>query len=431
MSGPGFLPGTDDRNGYGRDLQLTPLDRAMLAGEEGPAVAMAMRLVAGLARAAGARRLLDITGAHVDSALCQGRASLDFAARLRDLGGRVRVPTTLNIGSVDLLHPGLVGGEESARRMGRETMRAFADMGCEPTWTCAPYQMVNRPARGEYVAWGESNAVVFANSALGARTPRFGDFADIAAALTGRAPEMGLYLDRNRRADVHYHLTGFSAESLASEELFAVLGFLIGYDAGAGVPVITGLEEASEDQLKVLGAAAASSGAVGMFHMVGVTPEAPDLATAAGPGLRREEVTPSRLSAARRALSTADGGELQAVNLGTPHYSARQVERLRRLLDGRAVHPRVTLYVNLGRDTLAELDAARELEEQGVVFVTDTCTYVTSILDEEVRLAMCDSAKWAYYAPANLGIEVAFASVSECVESAVAGRVIREGDRWS
>ena len=415
----------------GGDLELTPADRAMLAGEEGPAVAMAMRLLAGLARAAGARRLIDVTGTHVDSALCQGRASLDFAARLRDLGGRVRVPTTLNIGSVDLLHPGLTGGDEAVRRMGRETMRAYADMGGVPTWTCAPYQMVNRPARGEYVAWGESNAVAFANSVLGARTPRFGDFADIAAAVTGRAPEMGLYLDANRRADVHYHLSGFSDESLAGEELFAVLGFLIGSDTGAGVPVITGLERATEDQLKVLGAAAATSGAVGMFHVAGITPEAPDLAAAAGPRLRREEVTPARLSAARRALSTADGGEPQVVNLGTPHYSVGQVERLRRLLDGRAIHPRVTLYVNLGRDALAALDGARELKEQGVVFVTDTCTYVTSILDEGVRLAMCDSAKWAYYAPGNLGIEVVFGSTAECVESAVAGRVIRESDRWT
>ena len=415
----------------GGALQLTPPDRAMLSGEEGPAVAMAMRLVAGLARAAGARRLLDVTGAHVDSALCQGRASLDFAARLRDLGGRVRVPTTLNIGSVDLLHPGLTKGDEAARRMGRETMRAYADMGGVPTWTCAPYQMVNRPARGEYVAWGESNAVAFANSVLGARTPRFGDFADIAAAVTGRAPEMGLYLDRNRRADVRYHLSGFSGESLAGEELFAVLGFLIGSDAGAGVPVITGMERATEDQLKVLGAAAATSGAVGMFHVAGVTPEAPDLAAVAGPSLRREEVTPPRLSAARRALSTADGGEPQVINLGTPHYSVGQVERLRRLLDGREIHPRVTLYVNLGRDTLAAVDGVRELEEQGVVFVTDTCTYVTSILDEGVRLAMCDSAKWAYYAPGNLGIEVVFGSTEECAESAVAGRVIRDGDRWT
>ena len=413
-------------------LELSPRDREMLAGACGPAAAMSMRLLAGLARAAGARRLIDITGAHVDSALCQGRASLDFAARLRDLGGRVRVPTTLNIGAVDLLHPELVGGDEATRRMGREVMGAFVDMGCVPTWTCAPYQTVNRPALGEYVAWGESNAVVFANSVLGARTPRFGDFADIAAAVAGRAPEMGLYLDRNRRADVRYHLSGFSAEHLASEELFAVLGYLIGRDVGTGVPVITGVEQATEDQLKALGAAAAASGTVGMFHMAGITPEAPTWqAAAGGRSLRLVEVTPSRLAAARRALSTADGGALQVVNLGTPHYSARQVERLRDLLAGRPVHPQVALYVNLGRETLAGLSCAGELEESGVTFVTDTCTYVTSILDERARLAMCDSAKWAYYAPGNLGIEVVFGSAEECVESAVAGRVMREENPWS
>lgn len=412
-------------------LELSPGDREMLAGGRGPAAAMAMRLLTGLARAAGARRLIDITGAHVDSALCQGRASLDFAARLRDLGGRVRVPTTLNIGTVDLLHPELVGGEEETRRMGREVMGAFVDMGCVPTWTCAPYQTVNRPALGEYVAWGESNAVVFANSVLGARTPRFGDFADIAAAVTARAPEMGLYLDRNRRANVRYHLSGFSAEHLAGEELFAVLGYLIGREAGTGVPVITGVERATEDQLKALGAAAAASGTVGMFHVAGITPEAPAGREAAGRSLPVVEVTPSRLAAARRALSTADGGAVQVVNLGTPHYSARQVERLRNLLAGRPVHPQVALYVNLGRETLAGLSCAGELEESGVIFVTDTCTYVTSILDEKARVAMCDSAKWAYYAPGNLGIDVVFGSAAECVESAVAGRVMRDDDPWS
>lgn len=412
-------------------LELSPGDREMLAGGRGPAAAMAMRLLTGLARAAGARRLIGVTGAHVDSALCQGRASLDFAARLRDLGGRVRVPTTLNIGTVDLLHPELVGGEEETRRMGREVMGAFVDMGCVPTWTCAPYQTVNRPALGEYVAWGESNAVVFANSVLGARTPRFGDFADIAAAVTGRAPEMGLYLDRNRRADVRYHLSGFSAEHLAGEELFAVLGYLIGREAGTGVPVITGVERATEDQLKALGAAAAASGTVGMFHVAGITPEAPAGREADWGSLPVVEVTPSRLAAARRALSTADGGAVQVVNLGTPHYSARQVERLRNLLAGRPVHPQVALYVNLGRETLAGLSYAGELEEAGVIFVTDTCTYVTSILDEKARVAMCDSAKWAYYAPGNLGIDVVFGSAEECVESAVAGRVMRDDDPWS
>ncbi len=416
-------------------LTLSPGDRAMLSGELGEADAMAMRLLAGLAEASGARRLIDISSAHIDGTLYLGRASLDYAARLRDLGGRVRVPTTLNVSSLDLLHPELFRGDDRTRRAARATMQAYVDMGGRPTWTCAPYQLPDRPGFGDRVAWGESNAVVFANSVLGARTIRFGDFVDIAAALTGRAPEIGLYLDENRRAGVRFDVSGIPEHARKTDEFFGVLGFLVGREAGMDVPVITGIESAAEDQMKVMGAAAASSGSVGMIHVVGVTPEADTLAEAAG-GFepRLVKVTADDLDAAYRALcSTAGRTTLRTVNLGTPHYSARQIARLDRLLDGRQIHEDVTLYVNTGRDVLRSAPRIPDLEALGVVFVVDTCTYVTRIIEppaDRKAAAMTDSAKWAYYAPGNLGLEVVFGSTADCVESAVAGRVIREIGPW-
>ena len=414
------------------DPFLTGEDQAMLHGEGSEAQALAMRVLVGMARATGARRMIDISGAHIDGTLYLGRASLDFATRLRDGGGRVAVPTTLNVSSLDLLHPDLFLGDDPTRDAALAMTSAYVDMGASPTWTCAPYQLADRPGFGDRVAWGESNAIVFANSVLGARTPRFGDFADMAAAVTGRAPEFGLYLDRHRRARVRIDVSRIPEKARLTDEFFAVLGFLIGGEAGSEVPAVTGIESATEDQLKVLGAGAATSGAVGMIHVVGITPEAPTLASATdGIAPRLVRVTPDAISSAYQALSSTDAENLRTVNLGTPHYSARQIARLQHLLAGRRIHPDVTLYVNTGRDVLASsAEIVESLEDLGVVFVTDTCTYVTPILPAGPGVAMTDSAKWAYYAPGNLGVDAVFGSTSDCVESAVAGRVIRDKRPW-
>ncbi|WP_420612945.1 aconitase X [Candidatus Spongiisocius sp.] len=414
------------------DPFLTGEDQAMLHGEGSEAQALAMRVLVGMARATGARRMIDISGAHIDGTLYLGRASLHFATRLRNGGGRVAIPTTLNVSSLDLLHPDLFLGDDPTRDAAQAMMSAYLDMGASPTWTCAPYQLADRPGFGDRVAWGESNAIVFANSVLGARTPRFGDFADMAAAVTGRAPEFGLYLDRHRRARVRIDVSRIPEKARLTDEFFAVLGFLIGEEAGSEVPALTGIESATEDQLKVLGAGAATSGAVGMIHVVGITPEAPSLASATdGIAPRLVRVTPDAISSAYLALSSTDAENLRTVNLGTPHYSARQIARLQHLLAGRRIHPDMTLYVNTGRDVLASsAEIVKSLEDLGVVFVTDTCTYVTPILPTGPGVAMTDSAKWAYYAPGNLGVDVVFGSTSDCVESAVAGRVIRDKRPW-
>ena len=161
-----------------------------------------MQLVIAAGKAVGATELLDISGAHIDSCLYHGQASLDFAERLSAAGATVAVPATLNVSSLDLLHPDLYRGDPDTARRARALMDAYVAMGCRPTWTCAPYQLASRPTLGEQVAWGESNAIVFANSVLGARTNRYGDFLDISCAITGRAPATGLHTDEGRLATV-------------------------------------------------------------------------------------------------------------------------------------------------------------------------------------------------------------------------------------
>ncbi len=421
------------------DPALTAEESAMLGGDHGPGVALAMRIVVGLARVRGAAALVEIGSVHVDSCLFHGRAGLDFAERLVDAGAQVRVPTTLNVGSLDLLHPGLVREQTDDEREvavgGRRLMDAYVRLGARQTWTCAPYQSDSRPALGEHVAWAESNAIAFVNSVLGARTDRYGDFLDICAAVTGRAPLAGLHLDDARRGQVVLDCRRLGAATLGLDLTYPLLGYLAGAVAGTRNPVLVGIPaDVGEDHLKAFGAAAASSGGVAMFHVVGVTPEAPTLAAALHDRAAEAvvDVTADDLRAARAELSTGADSRLDAVSLGTPHASYDEVAALARLLEsGPAIHPSVTCYLSTGRSVLAEAERAGLIEpitRAGVRVVVDTCTYVTSILGPDVRVVMTNSGKWAHYAPANLGVDVVIGSLAECVDSARAGEIRLDDD---
>lgn len=391
----------------------------MLGGQEGAGVALAMRVIVGQARSSEAPRLVEITSAHVDSCLYHGQVSLDFANRLVELGARVRVPSTLNVGSMDLIHPGLVRDHELAAA-GRELMAAYVALGCTPTFTCAPYQLPDRPGFGEHIAWAESNAIVFANSVLGARTDRYGDFLDVCAAITGRAPYSGLQTTEARRGTVVFDCRPLG-DFLQSELAYPLLGHHIGSVVGAGIPVLVGIPaEATEDDLKALGAAAASAGGVALFHAVGITPEAPrEFAE-----LPVREVDLDILLRVRRELSTT--GELDAVSVGTPHASYAECVRLAGLVaDGAPL--KVPFYLSTSRLTRERLGPTLDtLEDAGVTVVVDTCTYVTAILSPDWKNVMTNSGKWAHYAPGNINVSAVLGSLAECVASARAGHVVFE-----
>jgi predicted aconitase len=417
-----------------RPVELSGDDRATLDGMHGDAAALAMKILVEVGAIAGAERLIDVTSAHVDSCLYHGPAGLDFADRLVEGGARVAVPTTLNVSSLDLLHPDLVRLEPDDAATARRLMEAYVAMGCRPTWTCAPYQLPQRPALGEHVAWAESNAIVFANSVLGARTERYGDFIDICAAVTGRAPLSGLHTDEGRRARAVFRLTDVRPSLLEDETTPTLVGHVVGRRTGTRVPVVVGLPPStSEDRMKALGAAAASSGAVAMVHAVGITPEAPTLEAALGHAEPELEaaIGEADLEEARAELTTVRDGPLGAVSIGTPHCSLAEMEQLAELIEGASAA--VPFYANVGRDTLAAavragLDA--RLERAGVTLVTDTCTYITPILHDVEGPVMTNSAKWAWYAPGNLGLDVVFGSTRECVRSAALGRVWRDPELW-
>lgn len=414
-------------------IHLDDTDTALLRGDHGPAAAFAMELLVAYGEALGAPRFIDVVGAHVDGCLYHGQASLDFVRRLTELGGRVRVPTTLNVGTMDLIHPELYRGDPAVGRAGRELMELHQALGCLPTFTCAPYQTMFRPTFGQQIAWGESNAIVFANSVIGARTARYGDFTDLAAAMTGRVPYAGLHVSENRRGEVLFALPEDAADRWSEDALAVATGSIVGERAGTAVAVITGLPGTlSEDSLKALGATAASTGSTSLFHAVGITPEASDLVRACGGGVATVvEIAVRHRDIARaiaRLTTVQDRAPLRAIALGTPHFSLTEFARLMPLLDGFEPAAGVDIYVNLARDTYAELDACgwrSRLEKLGFTLVVDTCTYVTAVMRELDGPVMTNSGKWAHYAPGNLGIDVAFGTLAECIASAASGRVTR------
>ncbi len=420
-------------------LHLTAQDQAMLDGIEGDAVKMAMRILVAMAEVYGAERLLDIESAHIDGCLYHGYSGLEFAERLHDGGAKVRVPTTLNVGALDLLHPEHFRGDAQTGEWARRLMDAYEAMGCRPIWTCAPYQSGQRPALGTQIAWAESNAIVFANSVLGARTERYGDFIDICAALTGRAPAVGLHLREHRRGQILFRLRDVPERLLQEPVIGPVMGYLIGARSGSRVPVIEGLPtNIDEDTLKALGAAAASSGAVALFHAIGITPEAPTSA-AAFQGQEPEvtvEVDLDALCQARDHLSTAPataGNPINVVALGSPHFSINEFEAFLPLVEAHPPATEVELIICTHRLALAALEQRgwkATLDQLAVQVVVDTCVVVTPIVRAKEGVLMTNSGKFAHYTPGNLGLGVVFGSLEECVRSAHQGSIWRDPELW-
>jgi predicted aconitase/predicted aconitase with swiveling domain len=418
-------------------VQLTERDAAMLAGEMGAATQMAMRILVTMAGVYGALRLLDIESAHIDGCLYHGYSGLEFAERLVSGGARVVVPTTLNVGAMDLLHPEMFRGEAQVGQWATRMMEAYQAMGCRPTFTCAPYQALHRPAQGAQIAWAESNAIVFANSVLGARTNRYGDFIDICCAITGRAPDVGLHRAENRRGQLLFRLSDIPARLLGEDVLFPVLGYWLGMQTGTKIPVIDGLlPETTEDQLKALGAAAASSGGVALFHAVGVTPEAPtlDAAFQGRPPEAVVDVTLDDLRGALGVLSTAPDGPIDVVALGSPHFSLDEFARLLPLVEAHPPRPEVEFIVCTHRLALAALQQRgwlARLRAAGVQVIVDTCVVVTPIVRARGGVLMTNSGKFAHYSPGNIGLQVVYGSLAECVRSGAAGRVWRDVGLWA
>jgi predicted aconitase len=415
-------------------LDLSTHDEDCLSGRQGPALQLAMELVVQAARILGATHLIPVTYAHIDACFYNGQAHVDFAQFMLDHGARFPIPSWTNNGVVSQTHPHLYEGNPDAEmvRGARKLMQLYVQLGCKPTWTCAPYQLPDGPRFGDHIVVGESNAVTYYNSVTGARTNKYGDYLDVACALVGQAPYAGLHRDEGRRADLHVD-AGQLPERWRSENMFHhLLGHHVGRVSGRRIPVVTGLvETATTDDLKAVSTAVAASGGVELWHGVGVTPEAPDLA-AVFAGHECHVITSDDLLAAQAQLQTGRDGPLAMVALGTPHFSATEFEAVVAMLDGRkAAIPFTITTSRFVWDYITGKGWHDILRRAGVEVIGDICSYYAPGITGMQGRVMTNAAKWAYYAPGMLPVEVCFGSLRECVESAVRGAVWRDPGLWA
>jgi hypothetical protein len=424
-------------------VKLSRRDKQLLDGRRGQGAQMAMRILVRMAEVQDVAELMDVSQAHIDGCGLLSDSSLEFAETLAAKGARVAIPTTLNMVPLDLQNWREFGIDEDFAAKARRQAKAYTDMGCIPTWTCAPYQGYLTPRFGQQIAWGESNAICYANSVLGARTNRYGDYIDICAAITGRVPRCGLHLRENRRGQILFRLLDIQPTIMHSNTFYAVLGHFLGSQTADKIPVIEGLPaDVSGDQLKALCAAAASSGAVALFHAIGVTPEANTLEEAFHGG-RPEQVIDihlSDLAKSRSDLSTArEKAKLDLVVLGCPHFSFEEFRDLAMLVrteaeKGKSLHPDVRFVVLSSQGSYALLqrsDYINVLTDFGIQITLDTCVFHTPMVSPNTKVLMTNSGKCAYYAPGELGVQVAFGSMAECVASAIEGHVCRKESAWN
>ena len=405
-------------------IELTEHDQALLDGELGKAAQVAMQIVLRMAELQGARRLVDVTQAHIDGCIYTGPASLRFARQLVQWGAKVRVPTTLNSISVDQRRWRELGVDPALGEPASALGDAYMAMGAQLSYTCAPYLLDSAPKAGEQIVWAESNAVVYANSVLGARTLKYPDYLDICIALTGRAPLIGCHLDAQRKARLQIELPALDD---LDDAFYPLLGYHIGALAGSRVPLVLGLEKRKPglDDLKAFGAAFATTSAAPLFHIAGVTPEAIDPAQVLDAGTRIpvEKIRLQDLMLSWRELNSARDPRVDVVSLGNPHFSLGEFAHLARLCRGRHKHPDVVLAITCGR---AVLEQAREaghiavIEAFGATLVTDTCWCMLGepVIPPAATTLMTNSGKYAHYAPGLVGRKVHFASLAECVDAA-------------
>lgn len=419
-------------------LDLTDDERRMLNGDAGEALQFAMELVVRAATIMRAPRLLETNFLHIDACHYYGRAHNDFARFFTQRDVKFEIPAWTNTVPVSLVQQEpREGAHTTALTEARELTELYLELGVRPVWTCAPYQIPGGPEFGDQIVVGESNAVSYYNSVVGARTNKYGDFLDVACGLTKRVPNAGLHTTEGRRATLQIDIMHLPEELRRTEFFCHVLGHFMGKRASDSIPVITGLPaDTPKDSLKAIAAAGAASGGIALYHAVGITPEAGTLedATQDLPLAQSHRVTSRDLITARDSLSTTGHGPIAMVALGTPHFSFTEFSRLMPLISGKSVHPDVHMYISTSRHVAAlaaEQGWIDILERSGVTVLVDTCTYFSPAVRGCSGRVMTNSAKWAYYAPGMLPVEVAFGSLEDCVASAITGEVTRDNLAWS
>jgi len=410
-------------------LILSAEDQEKIDGKHGQAVQIAMQILLSMARIQGARDLISITQAHIDSCVYHGPSSLLFAQIFVEWGASVAVPTTLNSVSVDKRRWQAQGIDPVFGNDASALGDAYMAMGAQMSYTCAPYLLDTAPAFGEQIVWAESNAVAYANSVLGARTQKYPDFLDVCIALSGRAPNTGAHADSGRIPTLRIVVT---LPQQYDDAYWPLLGYHVGTLATNDIPIVYGLEAASPttDNLKAFSAAFATTSSLPLFHLAAITPEALAgsslLKQFTQPELPSISIEPQDLNTSWETLNSAQSVKVDMICLGNPHFSFTECEALASLCKGRTRSPDVAVVVTLGRAIHAQCETAgivSQLEAFGVQLVNDTCWCMLQqpVIPPAGSILMTTSAKYAHYAPGLVNRYIHFGSLADCVDTACAG----------
>jgi predicted aconitase len=427
-------------------MQLTDSERAMLDGREGKARQKAMELLVRYAEALGAERfvitdnvagvpgsytpfLFDYYQSHFGATRDN---AYDLIYSLFDLDSdevvevpQVSVHSCHLQGGVDPEGWQILGAKPEALQASRDSERAVASKGIEILKTCTPYLVGNVPAKGEHCAWMESSAVVYCNSVLGARTNTEGRESTSAAMLTGRIPDFGLHRPENRFGSHRIEVT-VEIDNLMD---WGMLGYFTGAAVGERIPVLSGrLTRPEVIHHKHFGAAAASSGGVELYHLVGITPEAATLEMAFGPNEPVEVITYDKAEQRRtydELNSRASDPNVDYVMLGCPHAALEQIEEICALLAGKRISANCNLWVFTSRAVKSIADSrglTQTIRDAGGAVLTDTCSAIGQAIPPGTRVAALDSAKQTHYLPAIMGIQAWFGTTRDCINAALTGR---------
>ena len=396
-------------------MYLTEKEEKMLNGEEGYAVKKSMEILVALGNIYGAEKLIKVGSVQVAGVSYHnlGDAGLEFLNELAK-DGEVKVLTTLNPAGMDLEDWRKLGIDEEFARKQNLVIDAFRKMGLLISCTCTPYLIGNLPRYGEHIAWSESSAVTFANSVIGAKTNREGGPSALAAAFVGKTPFYGLHLEENRVPDTHVEVTA----NLSKFSDWGALGYCIGKQVQNKIPYITGITDASLDELKSFCASVVTFGSKPLFYMKGITPASEKYQ----PPKEKIILEDRDIREAYEAIND-DVEDIDFVCIGCPHASIKEIAQIADLLKDKTVSPNTEFWVATSRSMkqLADKRGYTEvIEKTGGKFACDTCMAVAP-LKGRFRAVATTSAKGCYYSRHNKML-TKMGSLEECIEAAVKGK---------
>ena len=411
-------------------LNLSSEDQSILNGEQGIAQKIAMETICKMARLQNAKELISITKGHIDGCILAHDANLMFAEKMYQLGASISIPTTINAISVNRNDWESQGIDPDFGNKASRLADAYVKMGAHPTYTCAPYLLEDIPKEHEVIGWSESNAVIYANSVLGAKTQKHPDYFDLFVAMTGRAPKAGVYLDKERMPKYEINI---DLPSQFDDSIWPMIGWLIGKFSPNKIPLVTGLEKTSltADDLKALCAAFGTTSAAPMLYIDGHTP-GDELSNIQQ--MDKFKITREHLATLWKDFNTADI-KVDLVAIGSPHASLSECRNFVKFFDGKSCSPNVKTIITVGRDVLSEVKEEGILEElkaAGIQVVSDICwcSITEPIFPYNTSVIMTNSGKYAHYAHGLTGRKTRFGSLEDCAKTAQSGLANSDLPYW-